>query len=122
MPNEKRVPIFKTFAEFWPYYLSEHSNRWNQRLHAVGTTLALFVLVAGVVSGQPLFFLGAVVAGYFFAWIGHFVVERNRPATFTYPFWSLLGDFKMYGLFVTGQLRSAQDAAATTRSKTSMPS
>lgn len=109
--TKKQVPVFKTFQEFWPYYLGEHSNAWNQRLHAVGTTLALFILVVGIIQGRPLLFLGAVVSGYFFAWIGHFLVEKNRPATFTYPGWSLRGDFKMYFLFITGQLRSARESA-----------
>jgi len=104
MAAGKEVPEFKTFAEFWPYYLGEHANPLNQKLHALGTTLALLILVAAIVTGQPLLLIGAIISGYFFAWVGHFMIEHNRPATFKYPFYSLAGDFKMYGLFITGRL------------------
>lgn len=110
MSNDKQIPEFKTFSEFWPFYLGEHSNPWNQKLHALGTTCGLLMLVLTIVKGEPWLILPALVSGYFFAWIGHFLVEHNRPATFKYPLWSFIGDFKMYGLFVTGQLGRAQSA------------
>lgn len=103
---------FKTFAEFWPFYLGEHANLTNRRLHAVGTTIAIAMIALAFVKSEPWFLLAAVFGGYFFAWIGHFKVEHNRPATFKYPFWSLMGDFKMYFLFVTGQLQSDIDRHA----------
>lgn len=115
MTTEKPIPEFKTFAEFWPFYLGEHSNPWNQRLHAVGTTIGLFLLVVAILNGQPILILPALISGYFFAWIGHFFVEHNKPATFKYPLWSFIGDFKMYGLFVTGQLGRAQEAARASK-------
>jgi hypothetical protein len=97
----KRIP---TFEAFWPFYLSQHSVPLCRHLHFVGTGLALVTLVGSVVSGQWLGLLGVPVVGYGFAWVGHFVVEKNRPATFTYPLWSLMGDFKMLGLMLTGKL------------------
>ena len=96
---------YQTFEEFWPYYLSEHGNTTNRRLHYVGTTLALLNLAAAIVLLNPWFLLGAPICGYFFAWIGHFGIEKNRPATFTYPRWSLMGDFRMYFLAMTGRLK-----------------
>jgi hypothetical protein len=95
---------FTSFAEFWPYYLSEHRNPLNRRLHFVGTTLFLGLVVAVIVTGDwrlaPLW----PVAGYSFAWAGHFLVEKNRPATFRHPIWSFLGDMKMYAMMWTGRL------------------
>jgi hypothetical protein len=98
-------PDFRSFSEFWPFYLGEHSRPGTRALHFAGTTLALLLIVAGIVVGRPLLFLAALVGAYGFAWIGHFFVERNRPATFEHPWWSLAGDFKMYGLMWRGRLR-----------------
>ena len=97
---------FATFEEFWPYYLEEHSDPTNRRLHQVGTTLALGTVAASIAKRKPLWALGALVAGYGPAWIGHFIIEKNRPATFTYPLWSLAADFKMNGMMWTGRLDS----------------
>jgi len=96
---------YQSFAEFWPYYLSEHADPTNRRLHYVGSTLALMNVTAAIVLLNPFFILGALVSGYFFAWIGHFKVEHNRPATFKYPFWSLAADFRMYFLALSGRLQ-----------------
>lgn len=93
-----------TFEAFWPFYLREHSHPVNRRLHFVGTTLVNFVLVAVVWTRNPWLLLLCPVLGYGFAWVGHFLVEHNRPATFTYPLWSLRGDYKMYGLMLRGRL------------------
>jgi hypothetical protein len=87
-----------TFEEFWPYYVAQHAHPVNRALHFVGTSLALASVAAALGLGQPLWLLLAPVAGYGPAWVGHFFVEKNRPATFTHPFWSLRGDFRMYRL------------------------
>lgn len=100
---EKR---YRTFEEFWPFYVSEHSNPLNRRLHFVGTTLALVSLIRFGQTGQKKYLALAPVMGYLFAWVGHFGVEKNRPATFTYPAESLLGDFKMFGLMLQGKMQA----------------
>ncbi len=101
----------QTFEEFFPYYLGQHSLPATRALHYIGTTLFLASLVAFVVTLQWPYLLFALVIGYFFAWIGHFFIEKNRPATFTYPLWSFVSDLKMYFLFVSGQLGRQLEAA-----------
>ena len=95
---------FANFSQFWPYYLAEHSKPRTRALHYLGTSLAVLLAVAALVTGRYLLFAALPVAGYFFAWLAHFAVERNRPATFTYPLWSLLADFRMWWLWLTGRL------------------
>jgi hypothetical protein len=93
----------QSFEEFWPFYVSQHLDPVNRRLHFVGTTLVLASLAAGVFVA-PAFVALAPFTGYGFAWIGHFVFEKNRPATFTYPLWSLRGDFRMYRMMLLGRM------------------
>lgn len=95
---------FSSFREFYPYYLSEHADRTCRRLHFVGTSLVIGIVATSIVTSTPLWLLLAPVAGYGFAWIGHFVFEKNRPATFKYPFYSLWGDFVMYKDMLTGKI------------------
>ncbi|MGB4342670.1 MAG: DUF962 domain-containing protein [Moraxellaceae bacterium] len=95
---------FSSFRDFYPYYLSEHADRTCRRLHFVGTTLVIGIVLAATVTGNPTMLLLAPVAGYGFAWAGHYVFEKNRPATFKYPFYSLLGDFVMYKDMLTGKI------------------
>ncbi len=89
---------------FWAFYLSEHSRRGTRVLHFIGTTIAFVAIVAAAVLLNPWLLLVAAFSGYLFAWIGHFAVERNRPATFTYPLRSLAADWKMWFLTWTGRL------------------
>lgn len=94
----------RNYADFWPYYLGEHGKRATRNLHYFGTSLGLALLAAAIATGNWWLLLAGLVSGYMFAWIGHFFVEHNRPATFTYPFWSLFSDFRMYGYWLTGRL------------------
>jgi hypothetical protein len=100
MPN-KRI---ETYAEFWPYYLSEHRQPGTRALHIFGTALAFSLFAAGLALGFWPLILAALISGYFFAWIGHFFIERNRPATFRYPLWSLISDFRLFFMFLAGRL------------------
>lgn len=95
---------FSSFAEFFPFYLSEHADRTCRRLHFVGSTLALSCLAMLIVTGNFWWLLAGLVAGYAFAWIGHFGFEKNRPATFKYPFYSFAGDWVMYWRMLTGRI------------------
>ncbi len=93
-----------SYAQFWPYYLREHAKPETRALHYIGTSLALACL-AGLVLWQDYRYLfAALFSGYLFAWIGHFFVEKNRPATFTYPLWSLVSDFRMFFYWLFGRL------------------
>lgn len=98
------APKFESFEEFFPYYLAEHANPTCRRLHYIGTILASGILLWGLVSGLYWVLFLLPVVGYGFAWVGHFKFEHNRPATFDYPRWSLMGDYKMLWLFLTGRL------------------
>lgn len=94
----------QTFAEFWPFYLREHRKPATRALHYVGTTCVLLAVAAAIVARRPALLLFAPLAGYGFAWVSHFFIEGNKPATFKYPRWSFLADFKMYGMAVSGRL------------------
>lgn len=95
---------FKSFAEFYPFYLTEHSNRTCRRLHFVGSSLALCWLIAFGVTGHGWLLAAAVVCGYGFAWVGHFVFEGNRPASFKRPLYSLRGDWAMWRDILRGKI------------------
>jgi hypothetical protein len=88
--------LYRSFADFYPFYLSEHANRTSRRLHFVGSCLAIALLVAAVATQWWWLVLVALVEGYAFAWVGHFFFEHNRPATFKYPLLSLMGDWRLW--------------------------
>lgn len=96
---------FGSLKEFYPFYLSQHESRTNRRLHFVGTTLVIALAVAAIASGAYWLLLAVPVAGYGLAWLGHYAFEKNKPATFTYPFYSLACDFVMYKDMWTGRIR-----------------
>jgi hypothetical protein len=104
----------RTFTEFWPYYLREHSRPQTRALHYAGTSLAVGLAIAALISGRLLLLALLPIAGYLFAWIGHYGVEKNRPATFTYPFWSLAADFRMWWLWLRGALGPELERAGVT--------
>ena len=95
---------YQSFAEFYPFYLSQHANRMCRELHFVGSTLALACLAALLLTANLWWLPGALLSGYGFAWIGHFGFEKNRPATFSQPFYSLMGDWVMYWQMLTGHV------------------
>ena len=95
---------FTSFREFYPYYLQEHSNRTCRRLHFIGTSLVIGIVLAAVGTGHLAWLWAIPVAGYGFAWVGHYGFEKNRPATFKHPFYRLLGDFVMYRDIWLGRL------------------
>jgi hypothetical protein len=93
-----------SFAEFYPFYLTQHADRICRRTHFIGSSLALLSLASFVFSGNPWWILAALVMGYGGAWIGHFVFEKNRPASFAQPLFSLRADWVMYWQMLTGKL------------------
>ena len=103
------------YAEFWPYYLQEHAKPETRNLHYVGTALVIAIAVFALVTQQWILFAALPVAGYFFAWVAHFFVEKNKPATFTHPWWSLVSDFRMFFLWVSGRLGPELEKAGVTR-------
>lgn len=95
---------YTSFAEFWPFYLAEHSLPRTRALHYIGTTLVVAIALYAAFSGKWMWLAAMPLAGYFFAWLAHFTIEKNRPATFTYPLWSLIGDFKMWFCWLNGSI------------------
>jgi len=96
--------MIQTYKQFWDFYVQEHSKPLTRLLHFTGTTLGIVLLVWFVATGRWYFFPVFFVVGYAFAWFAHFVVEKNRPATFQYPFWSFISDFKMIWYMLTGRM------------------
>ncbi len=96
---------FRSFESFYPYYLSEHCNTTCRRLHFIGSSLVLILLAYILFTQSWLFFLALPFVGYGFAWVGHFFFEKNKPATFIYPWYSFLGDWVMYKDMLTGKIR-----------------
>jgi len=99
------VSPFASFADFYPFYLSQHADRTCRRLHFVGTTLGLLAALHAFSTLNFWWLLAGVAAGYAFAWVGHFFFEKNRPATFTHPVYSFVGDWAMWKDMLTGRIR-----------------
>jgi hypothetical protein len=102
---------YSTFWSFYPYYLTEHSNKKNRLLHFLGTAFLLIALLIGLFTGKIFFFIIIPFLGYGFAWVGHFFIEKNKPATFTYPFYSLASDFVMFWHMLSGQIKNEMEKA-----------
>ena len=113
--SEKR---FQSFEEFWPFYVGEHSKPTCRTLHFVGTHMGLLHLAGVAATGSPWFILTGLVNAYGFAWVGHFFIEKNRPATFKYPLWSLRGDFRMLGLMWRGRMTDEVNRVLSRRDRT----
>ena len=92
------------YAEFWPRYLGAHADPRTRALHYLGTAGALACVAAALIAGDRRWLLAAPIVGYGPAWLGHAIFEHNRPETFAHPAWSLVSDFRMLGLFMTGRL------------------
>ena len=100
MPEKK----YTSFWSFYSYYLTEHKKLTSRTLHFIGTGLVIVCLIIGIITGKWLWFVVIPLCGYGFAWFGHFFFEKNKPATFTYPFYSLGSDFVMFWHILTGQI------------------
>ena len=96
---------YRSFGEFYPFYLSQHANRTCRRLHFLGTTTGLAVTLYAFATLNFWWLAVALAAGYAFAWVGHYFFEKNRPATFTYPGYSFMGDWVMWKDMLVGRIR-----------------
>lgn len=102
-PDPARLATCATFAEFYPFYLAEHRRAGTRRMHFVGSTLALLCIAMLVFTGDPWWIAAALLCGYGFAWTSHAFIERNKPATFRRPVFSLMGDWVMWWEMLTGR-------------------
>ncbi len=102
---------FSSYEEFFDFYLQQHRNPANRTLHATGTVLGLSVVAGALFARKPWYALLFFPVGYGCAWAGHFLVEKNKPATFGHPLWSFVSDFRMLGLMLRGELDSRMTAA-----------
>lgn len=113
---------YTSFEEFWPFYVREHANKTNRTLHFIGTSGAIALAAASLLTKKRWLIALAPVMGYGFAWVGHFKVEKNRPATFKYPLYSLGGDFVMWYKTLTGAMQAEVDRYVTAQAESSEPS
>ena len=94
-----------SYEEFWKFYVREHSHPKTRWMHFIGTSMVIGLGIAGLLF-SPIYFITMPIAGYSFAWASHFLFEKNRPATFKFPLWSLRADFQMYGYILNGRMNS----------------
>jgi hypothetical protein len=104
-------PRFTSFRAFWPHYVRAHRRPVTRALHFAGFTLAMVVVASALLTGRPWLLVGAPLVGYGLSWVGHFCFERNTPATFRHPLYSLLGDCVMYGKILSGSMRAEVERA-----------
>ncbi|MDV6332780.1 DUF962 domain-containing protein [Asticcacaulis sp. 201] len=104
---------YRTYSAFFDFYLSEHGRPATRAVHYLGSVCGIAALVLTVSTGHLWWIAAGLVAGYGCAWIGHFFIEHNRPATFKYPLWSFIGDYHMFCLWLTGQLPKRRALAAS---------
>ncbi len=104
---------YKSFSEFWPFYVREHSRSGTRILHLVGTIIGVTLLIYFIASGRWWLFPLSFIPGYGFAWLGHFKIEKNKPATFEYPLWSFMGDYKMIACMLSGRISGEISKANT---------
>ena len=102
----RELRTFRSYNEFFAFYLEQHSDTGNRWMHALGTSLGIVVAIVAFATHHPWYALLWIPLGYGFAWTGHLLLEKNTPATFSHPFWSFISDFRMLGLMVTGRLSS----------------
>ena len=95
---------YRTYQEFWPFYLREHSKPQTRAIHYIGSIASVVVLIWAVATQNWWWLLAVPVCGYSFAWFSHFFVEKNKPATFQAPVWSLISDYRMCAQFISGQI------------------
>src|SRR5260221_5869970 len=112
---------FATYDDFFAHYVKQHSDPRNRAMHAIGTILGLAILVAAFLLGHPWFAFLWLPVAYTFAWTGHFLLAKNKPATFGHPFWSFISDFRMLALLLTGRLQPWLDRSSSIPSAASGP-
>lgn len=95
---------FRYYRNFWPFFLEQHSKPWTKRLHAAGTVLGTSISAWGIATRQPVWIGFGLILGYAFAWTSHFFIEKNTPATFRYPFWSFISEYRMVWWVVRGKV------------------
>lgn len=103
--SENEDKKFNTFSEFYPYYLEEHKDKTNIKLHFAGSLLVILILLIIIITKNWVLLLLMPIVGYGFAWIGHYFFERNKPATFKYPLYSLMGDWVMFKDVIVGKVK-----------------
>jgi hypothetical protein len=111
----------QSFEEFWPFYVAEHSKPLTRKFHFVGTSAAMICVGGGILLGRPSLFALAAVAGYGPAWVSHFFIEKNRPASFKYPAWSFAADMVMWAKIVEGTMDAEVERVMAAKAESSAP-